>query len=286
MKRTSGFTLIELLVVIAVIAVLAALLYPVLARARERARATHCKNNLRQIGGALASYTQDWDETLPRSWLAGGPGMESPGGKYQNWKDMLFPYIGSKDVFLCPSNPVGWSPPAQFWGEGFIKGFVFSNYRLPGDETHRFPVSYSANVFVLRQGDEMSYPDSNNNHVYYSSQGRAVFLSEVTDPSSTIGIGETRFRTWWDCGPWFDQRAIDENGTLRPGSEHHHDKRINYLFMDGSVKSLKAIQTLLPRSLWGSPNLLADFEGYIFELPLNPMKPDDSLIQRIGEEYR
>src|SRR5262249_8341217 len=63
--RMSGFTLIELLVVIAVIAILASILFPVFAQAREKARMSACSSNARQIGAALMMYTQDYDETFP-----------------------------------------------------------------------------------------------------------------------------------------------------------------------------------------------------------------------------
>jgi prepilin-type N-terminal cleavage/methylation domain-containing protein/prepilin-type processing-associated H-X9-DG protein len=63
----SGFTLIELLVVIAIIAILAAILFPVFARAREKARQTTCVSNQRQISASILMYTQDHDETLPSS---------------------------------------------------------------------------------------------------------------------------------------------------------------------------------------------------------------------------
>jgi len=66
MKRSrNGFTLIELLVVIAIIAILAAILFPVFARAREKARQTSCLSNLKQLSLAILMYAEDYDETLP-----------------------------------------------------------------------------------------------------------------------------------------------------------------------------------------------------------------------------
>ena len=60
-----GFTLIELLIVIAIVAILAAILFPVFAKVREKARQAVCSSNERQIGLAILSYTQDYDEVLP-----------------------------------------------------------------------------------------------------------------------------------------------------------------------------------------------------------------------------
>ncbi|MEN6304741.1 MAG: prepilin-type N-terminal cleavage/methylation domain-containing protein, partial [Armatimonadia bacterium] len=64
MKRR-GFTLIELLVVIAIIAILAAILFPVFAKAREKARQSSCLSNMKQMGLACLQYAQDYDEVLP-----------------------------------------------------------------------------------------------------------------------------------------------------------------------------------------------------------------------------
>ncbi|NLO07609.1 MAG: DUF1559 domain-containing protein [candidate division WS1 bacterium] len=97
MKR-AGFTLIELLVVIAIIAILAAILFPVFARAREKARQTSCLSNLKQIGLAFMAYAQDYDECMT---LAPDAGALS----HHWWNVTLQPYILNEQVLDCPSDP-------------------------------------------------------------------------------------------------------------------------------------------------------------------------------------
>jgi prepilin-type N-terminal cleavage/methylation domain-containing protein/prepilin-type processing-associated H-X9-DG protein len=91
-----GFTLIELLVVIAIIAILAAILFPVFARAREKARQSSCASNIKQICLAVNMYVQDYDETLPMA-IAGMPPT------IFTISETLDPYIKNRQIWDCPS---------------------------------------------------------------------------------------------------------------------------------------------------------------------------------------
>ena len=109
--KATAFTLIELLVVIAIIAILAAILFPVFAQAREKARQTSCASNLKQLGIGFAQYTQDYDETMPITYMY-GTGYSS---NITSWDQCIQPYIGVKvstngqtdpTVFHCPDDSI------------------------------------------------------------------------------------------------------------------------------------------------------------------------------------
>ncbi len=130
MKR--GFTLIELLVVIAIIAILAAILFPVFARAREKARQSSCLNNCRQLATAFVMYAQDYDE---RCMLSGvyipslavpGAGGSSDGSNVNWWRYELQPYIKNWQIFLCPSGPAVGDP--SYAGNQLTRHYGFNTY--------------------------------------------------------------------------------------------------------------------------------------------------------------
>ncbi len=105
----AGFTLIELLVVIAIIAILAAILFPVFAKAREKARQASCLSNLKQHGLAMNQYVTDYDGTYPpihdvnnptgRYYVSNG----TVAGFFWSWEDITQPYIKNTQLHVCPS---------------------------------------------------------------------------------------------------------------------------------------------------------------------------------------
>jgi prepilin-type N-terminal cleavage/methylation domain-containing protein/prepilin-type processing-associated H-X9-DG protein len=110
MSRRRGFTLIELLVVIAIIAILAAILFPVFARAREKARQASCLNNVKQLALAVHMYAQDYDECICHYR------HESPGNTSIKWQHMLLPYIQNDQIYLCPSGAPSASARRSHYG--------------------------------------------------------------------------------------------------------------------------------------------------------------------------
>ncbi|MDD4160778.1 MAG: prepilin-type N-terminal cleavage/methylation domain-containing protein [Synergistaceae bacterium] len=110
-SKQKGFTLIELLVVIAIIAILAAILFPVFAKAREKAKQTTCTSNLKQMGLAIAAYCQDYDDFLPLS----NAYVNNPDAGYDHiWIAAMHPYIANcawdgggpntSKIFFCPAD--------------------------------------------------------------------------------------------------------------------------------------------------------------------------------------
>jgi prepilin-type N-terminal cleavage/methylation domain-containing protein len=156
-KKQHGFTLIELLVVIAIIAILAAILFPVFAKAREKARETSCLSNTKQIGLAIMQYVQDYDEAYPDSSITcnddpenanlcryakgyqgalhitawGNRKLLDDGVSIGGHVKYLNPYVKNTQIFVCPSDPhvARWLPPlyaSSYYMRHAIDGYAFS----------------------------------------------------------------------------------------------------------------------------------------------------------------
>ena len=153
----NAFTLIELLVVVAIISIIAAILFPVFAKAREKARQATCASNLRQLGLAFAQYAQDYDEYVP----CGNIHCLNEG-----WGGQLYSYLKNAGVFQCPDDPT--SPRSRTTASDG-KAHICS------------PVSYAFNRNLNGRLD----PDP-----LYVGYGVDGALAEFNAPASTIEIYE------------------------------------------------------------------------------------------------
>jgi prepilin-type N-terminal cleavage/methylation domain-containing protein/prepilin-type processing-associated H-X9-DG protein len=131
--RKSGFTLIELLVVIAIIAILAAILFPVFARAREKARQASCSSNQKQLGLAMLMYAQDYDGKFACISNYPNPAPLVPAKQGEgSWQALsyYYPYIKNDQVYICPSSGLLCSY-GQIAGNTSLGGFCVPWYATP-----------------------------------------------------------------------------------------------------------------------------------------------------------
>lgn len=257
-----AFTLIELLVVIAIIAILAAILFPVFAKAREKARQTACLSNMKQIGLGLMMYVQDYDETMPYPF-PNNPGINGGSNCGQPIDQLLTPYTKSDAIWACPDDStafgVGGVPP--FWNGNFNGSTTASKYQ------HR-TYSYCNTIYTSHPLAGGTGPDANTGMCIWDSgipsTGSTVrSIARIDAPASTIAVVETANGTtssdegspygsiFGNCDAYKlpgrtygDASRTPSNGNCNSyfatGIPYvGHTNMGNYVFGDGHVKSLQ-----------------------------------------------
>jgi prepilin-type N-terminal cleavage/methylation domain-containing protein/prepilin-type processing-associated H-X9-DG protein len=215
-RKRFGFTLIELLVVITVIALLAAILFPVLAQAREKARQTLCLAQMKQLSTATMLYTQDWDEVLPASPYKAVRRFDQPNAR-PNFLGAVLPYLQTRVLFVCPSSlevdPSG--ADAHCNGQSCTVDFA----QLDPDR--------------LRVEDTCTGPDCSSYVANQVVTGRP--LSAVQAPAGIVYAQEFNFRT--NAARQFPFYVKDEGyAQWYWQTSQNHAAGGNLLFADGHVR--------------------------------------------------
>ena len=216
--RRQGFTLIELLVVIAIIAILAAILFPVFAKAREKARQASCSSNMKQLGLGFIQYVQDNDENYPG-------GNFSCGG--QGWAGRIYPYVKSTGVYKCPDDSNTATAPNVPLSYTFNRDF---DYRPSGGFYNGI--------------NNAQFPSPANTITLFESTGASADPTNTTTPETSSATGQGNGDNGGACGtvkqdtgpipPYIVTSSGDQafpTGRHTDGSE--------YLLADGHVKYFK-----------------------------------------------
>jgi prepilin-type N-terminal cleavage/methylation domain-containing protein/prepilin-type processing-associated H-X9-DG protein len=228
-SRRPGFTLIELLVVIAIIAILASILFPVFAKAREKARQASCQSNEKQLGLGFLQYVQDYDETYPLGNTSVFPVPGYYGGQGTGWANEIYTYVKSTGVYKCPDDTVTGAAVSYAYNGALVYslGPGYYNPGLPTLAHLNAPVK----TVLLFECSQINAGDPS-------------VTNEVTDP---VGEGEAgwgnniNYKTgWFGAG----DATYADGGTLGAGNQQYaaptglHTDGSNYLLADGHVKWL------------------------------------------------
>lgn len=237
-RGRAGFTLIEIIVVIAIVGVLAALVFPVLASARESGRRASCQNNLKQLGLALMQYCQDYRGKVPP---VNSPSDSATPG-ISSWVGFLQPYVKSYQIMRCPSqkeDPYGtWSGAGNVlfqerWPSyGFNYHFLNpNNCQSTADGTDWVFTPLSL-VRVRQPAETVAFAEAkivgNDADGYYRSYRMAA--------PGTVGAGQCGYDDGgWGTGSARDDPAEGQNTSTGSFAPRHLGGG-NVAFVDGHVK--------------------------------------------------
>lgn len=219
-RRRAGFTLIELLVVVAIVAILAAVLFPVFTRAKEAGRRSSCAMNLMQIHRAMLMYCNDWAGRLPwaNAWynIGAGPVGNTPSPPDARFVgQVLRPYENNKaDLWKCPTSPYKLTDP-HFWN--WVGYYNLFSYSVAAAGTAPDATSLS--------GQPMERPDFTVNWML-DKNGQVKSWGATRQVKLPI-LWDQR-KTHWDVAN--NRAATDKEYSLM-----HYDGW-NVLFLDGHVK--------------------------------------------------
>ncbi len=244
MRLRRGFTLIELLVVIAIIAILAAILFPVFAKARDKARQSTCISNTKQILTALNMFASDHDEQYPCAFFNNRDvafGSDTP----VQWKGAIFQYLKTPQAFICPSDP---------WGAD--KRVYVVERKLLDD-----PASYRLNNTLVARDPTDGAPAIPTALGSIKSPAEYILICESQPYPGDIPVSQGG--TEWNQVAAYTKvkeqtpAQLDPRQTARTGpvpSERHTGGAV-YGFADGHARWLKWDATWQPSGKLEGPNL-------------------------------
>ncbi len=292
-----GFTLIELLVVIAIIAILASILFPVFSQAREKARASTCTSNWKNLTLSMNMYSQDYDEcmvplmTSPASFFV----FYDPDAGDYVWPELVDPYVKNWQIHRCPSDPDQVdSVLNESWCFRDSNGTWYYCWGIKTDAGYNHvylsPMNSPAKsigvpqAIIANPANTLMIVDST---WYHTPSGDADGGGNwFVDPPRPTGCGDN-----WSCAWWFGGWRVPavpssgdywikyggtwprhhyENlwGRIPPENFPHHNGRMNVGFVGGNVKALQISDLLRGTTFIGNTYpyfAIADFVAYIWD---------------------